>query len=142
MKYAETTTTHNGRRTRQTCGFCLPVSQESTEIQVFWWVDRAKYNTLRGNTPSRLCAVVETRRPLSRAVTTKHIGPTMHTPQSRHEFYTQAAAANLQLIEDINCHYKRLQDLISQLIGATADLVAILTIELGEERKADRERDL
>lgn len=142
MKYAETTTTHNGRRTRQTCGFCLPVSQESTGIPVFWWVDRAKYNTLRGNTPSRLCAVVETRRPLSRAVTTKHIGPTMHTPQSRHEFYTQAAAANLQLIEDINSHYKRLQALHLKLIDATADLVAVLGNEIAADRDADRESDL
>ena len=78
MHYAECTTSRNGRRTRQPCGFCLPVPQEVTGTPDFWRVDRAEYDTLRGNTPSRFLAVVETRRPLPRAVTTKLACPSMN----------------------------------------------------------------
>ncbi len=61
MPYAAITTSMNGRRTRQTCGFCFPVPKTGTPI--FWRDDRAKYDTREGNTPSRFIAVVESRRP-------------------------------------------------------------------------------
>lgn len=64
MNHTERTTTNSGSRTRQTCGFFVPVSQGQIP-PVYGRVDRAEYKTFRGNKPSRLLAVVETRLPFS-----------------------------------------------------------------------------
>lgn len=37
---------------------CIQVGQ----VPSVWWVDRAEYNTRKGNKPSRLASVVKTRR--------------------------------------------------------------------------------
>jgi hypothetical protein len=66
----------------------------------------------------------------------------MNTSQSRREFYTQAAATNLRLIDEAERHSRALQSLIAKLIEATHDLVAALSIEIASERGSDQEGNL
>ena len=49
-----------------------------------WRDDRGKYNTRKGNTLSRLCAVVESRRPYSNAALLKHTGINMTKTRTRY----------------------------------------------------------
>lgn len=66
----------------------------------------------------------------------------MNSPQSRREFYTQAAATNLRLIDEVDRHSRALQGLIAKLTEATHDLVAVLSIEIASERDSDQEGNL
>lgn len=66
MGYPEDTTSLRGNRTRQTCGFCLPVSQASAVSPVHGR-DKSRGNTtpdLSGNTSRRRNAVVASRPPI------------------------------------------------------------------------------
>jgi hypothetical protein len=62
----------------------------------------------------------------------------MNSPQSRREIYTQAAATNLRLIDEVDRHSRALQGLIAKLTEATHDLVAVLSIEIASERDSDQ----
>jgi len=62
-----TTTTRSGLRTRQPCGFFVPAIYGQDRLNN-GRVNRAKYNTLRGNKLSRLRAVVETRLPTKQPI--------------------------------------------------------------------------
>jgi hypothetical protein len=53
----------SGCRIRHSCGFFVPASLAAQRHRFLWRVDRWKYKTRKGNTTSRLNAVVETRRP-------------------------------------------------------------------------------
>lgn len=64
MLYAECTTSLTGRRTRQICGFCLPAPRASTPVSLHWRDDRGEYKSRKANSPSRVNAVVESRRPI------------------------------------------------------------------------------
>ena len=57
LKYKRGTITNSGISVPVSSGFFVPHVKRS----LFWRVKRAKYNTLRGNKPRRLFAVVETR---------------------------------------------------------------------------------
>lgn len=98
--------THSGTRSRHSCGFFVPVKKDSQSFFIvtksqgqnsFWrwsmahgrrWinarcygrVNRAEYNTRKGNRPGRLCAESDTRLPATSKAgrsTLKHIGVTI-----------------------------------------------------------------
>jgi len=57
--YPDRTISTSGLSAPVSSGFFVPGIRVST---LLWRVDRAEYNTRKGNTPGRLVAVVESRR--------------------------------------------------------------------------------
>lgn len=56
----------SGISTPVSSGFFMP--EIRADMQPIWWVERAEYNTRKGNKPRRLCTIVETRRLINAAI--------------------------------------------------------------------------